>query len=160
MNHLDEVASTLVTNPVTAGLVVVTLGGDTLEDVLDVRPGLLVTTGHKRGTVTGTLLTTGDTTANKAESLLGKVLGAAVAVGEVGVATVNDDITLVKVRQERLDELVDGLAGHDQEHDTAGTLELGAELLDGVGTNDGLAWRGTRLSASCPWYPARGVSHV
>lgn len=141
MNHLDEVASTLVTNPVTAGLVVVTLGGNALEDVLDVRPGLFVTTGHERGTVTGTLLTTGDATADEAKALLGEVLGAAVAVGKMRVATVNDDITLVEMRQEGLDELVDRLASHDQEHDTTGTLELGAELLDGVSTNDGLACR-------------------
>lgn len=141
MNHLDEVASTLITNPVTAGLVVVTLGGNALEDVLDVRPGLFVTTGHERGTVTGTLLTTGDATADEAKALLGEVLGAAVAVGKMRVATVNDDITLVEMRQEGLDELVDGLASHDQEHDTTGTLELGAELLDGVSTNDGLACR-------------------
>lgn len=136
VNHLDEVTSTLVTNPVTTGLTVVTLGGNALEDVLDVGPGLLVTTGHERGAVTGTLLTTGDTAADKAKALLGEVLGAAVTVGEVGVTTIDDDVTLVEVRQKGLDELVDGLASHDQEHDTAGALELGAELLDGVSTDN------------------------
>ena len=35
VNHLDEVTRTLVTNPVTAGLAIVTLGGNGLEDVLD-----------------------------------------------------------------------------------------------------------------------------
>lgn len=138
VDHLDEVTSALVTNPVAAGLAVA-LGGDALEDVLDVGPGLLVTTGHERGAVTGTLLTTGDTAADEADALLGEVLGAAVAVGEVGVTTVNDDITLLKVGQERLDELVNGLSSHDQEHDTTGALQLGAELLNGVGTDDGLA---------------------
>lgn len=139
VDHLDEVAGTLVTDPVTAGLAVVTLGGDALEDVLDVRPGGLVTTGHERGTVTGTLLTTRDSAANEADALLGQVLGTAVAVGEVGVTTVDDDVTLLEVRQESLDELVNGLTSHDQKHDTAGALELGAELLNGVSTNDGLA---------------------
>jgi hypothetical protein len=40
------------------------------------------------------------------------------------------------VGQKGLDEVVDGLSGHDKEHDTAGALELLAELLDGVGTDD------------------------
>lgn len=138
MNHLDVVTSTLVTDPVTASLTIA-LSSDALEDILDVGPGGLVTTGHEGGTVTGTLLTTRDTTTDEADALLVEVLGAAVAVGEVRVTTVNDDITLLKERQKGLDEVIDGLAGHDQEHDATGTLQLGAELLNGVSTNDGLA---------------------
>ena len=138
MDHLDVVTGTLVTDPVAAGLTVA-LGGDALEDVLDVGPGVLITTGHERGSVTGTLLTTGDTATDEVDALAGEVLGAAVAVGEVGVTTVNDDITLLEERQKGLDEVIDGLAGHDKEHDTTGALELGAELLDGVSTDNGLA---------------------
>lgn len=140
MDHLDEVTGTLVTDPVAAGLVVA-LGGNALEDVLDVGPGFLVTTGHERGTVAGTLLTTGDTAADEAQALLGEVLSTAVAVREVRVATVDDDITGLEVGQEGLDELVDGLASHDEQHDTTRALELGAELLNGVSTHNGLAYR-------------------
>lgn len=138
MNHLDVVTSTLVTDPVTASLTIA-LSSDALEDVLDVGPGGLVTTGHEGGAVTGTLLTTRDTAADEADALLVEVLRAAVAVGEVRVTTVNDDITLLKERQEGLDEVIDRLAGHDQEHDATGALQLRAELLNGVSTNDGLA---------------------
>lgn len=138
MDHLNVVTGTLVTDPVAAGLAVA-LGGDALENVLNVGPGILVTTGHERGTVTGTLLTTGNTAADKADTLGGEVLSAAVAVGEVGVTTVNDDITLLEERQKGLNEVIDGLAGHNEEHDAAGALELGTELLDGVSTNNGLA---------------------
>ena len=138
MNHLDVVASTLVTDPVTARLAVA-LGGDALEDVLNVGPGGLVTTGHEGGAVAGTLLTTGDTAADEADALLGEVAGAAVGVGVVGVTTVNDDVALLEEGEEGLDEVIDGLAGHDEEHDATGALELGAELLDGVGTDNGLA---------------------
>jgi hypothetical protein len=138
VDHLDVVTGTLVTDPVAAGLTVA-LGGNALEDVLDVGPGGLVTTGHEGGTVTGTLLTTGDTGSNEADALLGEVASATVAVRVVGVTTVNDDITLLKERQEGLNEVIDGLSGHDEEHDATGTLELGAELLDGVSTDDGLA---------------------
>lgn len=139
MDHLDEVTSALVTHPVTASLAVA-LGGNALEDVLDEGPGLLVATGHQRGTVAGTLLTTGNTAADKADALLLQVLGAAVAVGEVGVTTIDDDVTLLKVGEERLNEVVDRLASHNQQHDTARALQLGAEFLDGVSTDNGLAW--------------------
>lgn len=139
VNHLDVVASTLVTDPVTAGLTIA-LGGDALEDVLDVGPGVLVTTGHEGGAVPGTLFATRDTAADEADALLAEVLSAAVAVGEVGVTTVDDDITLLKEGEERLDEVIDGLAGHDEKHNATGTLELGAELLNGVSTDDGLAY--------------------
>jgi hypothetical protein len=139
VDHLDVVTGTLVTNPLTACLAV-RLGRDGLENVLDVWPGRLVTTGHDGRTVTGTLLTTRDTGTNEAETLLGEVLCAAVGVGVVRVTTVNDDITLLdSTLDEQLDELVDGLTGHDEEHHAAGLLELGDKLLDGLGTNNGLA---------------------
>ena len=139
MNHLDVVASTLVTDPLAAGLAV-RLGGDVLEDLLDVRPGLLVTTGHDGRTVAGTLLTARDTGTDEADTLGLEVLSAAVGVGVVGVATVNDNVTLLKtVLEEELNEVIDGLAGHDEEHHAAGSLELGDELLDAVCANDALA---------------------
>ena len=140
VNHLDVVASTVVTDPLAAGLAV-RLGGDVLEDLLDVRPGLLVTTGHNGGTVAGTLLTARDTGTDEADTLGLEVLSAAVGVGVVGVATVNDDITLLDATlvQEELNEVVDGLAGHDEEHHAAGSLELGDELLDAVCANNALS---------------------
>jgi hypothetical protein len=156
VDHLDVVTSTLVTDPLAAGLAV-RLGGDGLEDVLlrcqicsllisrlsylDVRPGLLVTTGHDGGTVAGTLLSTRNTGTDEADTLRCKVLSTAVCVGVVGVATVDDDVALLDATlvQEELNEVVNGLSGHDEHHHAAGLLKLGAELLDGVSTNDGLA---------------------
>ena len=104
-------------------------------------PGGIGTTGHERRTVTGTFLTTRDTGANEEQALGFELVGAADGVGVVRVTTVNDDITLLDATlvQEELNEVVDGLAGHDEHHHTAGLLELGAELLDGVSTNDRLA---------------------
>jgi hypothetical protein len=40
------------------------------------------------------------------------------------------------VGEEGLNEVVNGLSGHDQHHHAAGFLKLGAELLDGVSTFD------------------------
>lgn len=138
MNHLDVVTSTFVTDPLAAGLVVA-LGRDALENVLDVRPGSFVATRHNGGAVAGTLLTTGDTGTDEADALVGKVLCAAVGVGEVRVTTVNDDVALFEEGQEALDPLVDRVAGLDEQHDTAGRLELADKLLDGVGANNRLA---------------------
>lgn len=147
MDHLDIVAGTLVTDPVTAGLAV-TLGSNALEDVLDIGPCLLVTTGHQAGAVTGTLLTTRDTGSDESDALLGQVSRTTVGVGEVGVTTVNDDIALLAVGEEELDEVVDGLASLDQKHHSSWLLQLGRELLDRVGTNDGLAWLGVSQMSS------------
>jgi hypothetical protein len=138
VDHFDVVTSTLVTDPVAAGLAV-GFGCNALEDVLDVWPGLLVTTGHERRTITGTFFTTGHTSADESNALLGKVSGTAVGVGVVGVSTINDDIALFAERQQLLDEVVDGRASHDQKHHTAGLLELGDEFLDRVGTDNGFA---------------------
>jgi hypothetical protein len=140
VDHLDVVTSTLVTDPLAAGLAV-RLGRDGLEDVLDVGPGLLVTTGHDAGAVAGTLLSSRDTAADESDALGLQVLGAAVCVGVVRVATVNDDVALLEATlvEEELDEVVNGLTGHDEEHHAAGLLELGAELLDGVGADNRLA---------------------
>lgn len=138
MNHFDVVTSTFVTDPLTAGLAVA-LGGNGLEDVLDVRPGLLVTTGHQRGAESGTLLTTGNTGADEPDVLGAELLGAAVGVGEVRVATVDDDVASVEVGQESVNPLIDGLASLDEEHDAAGRLEAVDELLVAVSANNGLA---------------------
>lgn len=138
VDHLDVVASTLVTDPLAASLALA-LGSNGLEDVLDVRPGSLITTGHERRAIAGTLLTTRDTGTNEADALGGKVLCPAVAVGEVRVTAINDDIALLEEGEKSLDPLVDGLAGLDEEHDAAGGLELGDELLGSLGTDDGLA---------------------
>lgn len=138
VHHLDVVTSTFVTDPVTASLAI-RLGCDALEDLFDVWPGLLVTTGHERWTISGTLLTTGNTGSDEVDTLLGEVLGTTVGVRVVRVTTINDDITLLDVGQQLLDEIVHGRTGHDEQHDTSRSLELHAELLDGVSTDDGFA---------------------
>jgi hypothetical protein len=156
VDHLDVVTSALVANPLAAGLAV-GLCGNGLEDILhcyqiwsvgscrfsylDVWPCLLVTTWHDAGTVTGTLLSSGNTSSDEPDALLGEVFGAAVCVGVVGVSSVDDDVALfgAALGQEQLDEVVNRLSGHDEHHHAAGLLELGDELLDGVCANNGLA---------------------
>ena len=129
VDHLHVVAGTGLTDPITAGLAVdLSRGG--LENLLDVRPRGGRTTGHERGTVTGTLLTTGNTRANKQETLGLELLCAADGVGVVRVTTVDDDVTLLELGDELVDEGIDGSTGLDEEDDFAGALELGDELVD------------------------------
>jgi hypothetical protein len=58
----------------------------------------------------------------------------------VRVTTVDDDVSLLHVRLELGDKVVDGLTGLDEEDDLSGGLELLAELLDRVSTDDVGAW--------------------
>ena len=138
VDHLDVVAGTLVSDPLAASLAIA-LSGDALEDVLDVRPRALVTSGHYGRAVSGTFLATGDTGAHEAQALGLKVLGSAIRVGEVRVSTVDDDVTAVEEGQQSLDPVVNGLAGLDKKHDAARLLQLGDELLGRVCAHDGLA---------------------
>jgi len=108
---------------------------DSESDFVNV-PGSGGTAGHHRGTITGTLLASRDTASNKEEALGLELLSAADGIGEVRVASVNDDITSLEERQDLGNEVVDGLAGLDEHHDLAGTLQLLAELLDRVSAND------------------------
>lgn len=140
VDHLDIVSGAFVTNPIAARLIVVTLGGNALENVLDVRPCLLVSTRHQARTVASTFFTTGDTCSNETEALLRQVFGATVGIGEMRVTTVDDDVTGFDVGKDGLDEVVDWLTSHDEQHDTTGLLQLGAELRDGVRTDNRLAW--------------------
>lgn len=162
MDHLNVVAGTGLTDPVTARLTLGLSSGllcnpilvnscvcrskrcwKLTEDLLNVGPGGIRTTGHKRRTVSGTLLTTRDTRADKQETLGLELMGSSDRVGVVGVTTVNDDVTLLEVRLELSNEVVDGLTSLDEEDDSPRPLELSAELLNGVGADDVGAFAGS-----------------
>lgn len=139
MNHLDVVSGSFISDPLATWLSV-RFGGDGLEDVLDVWPRSLVSSWHDRWPVTSTLLTSRNTRTDKVDALLGEVLGTAGGVWVVGVTSINDDIALLEVWEESLNEVIDWLSGHDEEHDAAWSLELSTELLDGVSTLNGLSY--------------------
>ena len=135
VDHLDVVSRTTLTDPVATGLTE-GLSSGLLEDFLDRGPSGGGTTGHQRGTVSGTLLTTRDTGTDEQETLGLELLGPSDRVGVVRVTTVNDDVALFEERLELLNEAVDGGSGLDQQNDLSGSLKLFAKLLDGVGTDD------------------------
>jgi hypothetical protein len=139
VNHLDVVTCSSITDPFAARLTI-TLGSNALENVLDVWPRLLISTRHDRRTISGTLLTTGHTTADESDSLSRQVLASTLGIGVMRVSTIDYDVAFLEVGEEGFDEVVDGLARHDQEHHAAWLLQLGAEFLDGVGAFDRFAF--------------------
>ncbi|KAH3667268.1 hypothetical protein OGAPHI_002917 [Ogataea philodendri] len=138
VDHLDVVAGSGISNPVTAWLAV-RLGSNGLENVLDVWPCLDSTTWHQRRTVTGTFLTTRHTGSNEQNALLLEIGKTSVGVWEVRVTTIDDNVTLLHVRQKLVDETVDRVSGLHKQDNSSRSLKLLAQLLDGVGTKNGLA---------------------
>jgi hypothetical protein len=144
VNHLDVVTGAGLTNPITARLIE-RLGSSSLEDGFDCGPGCCRTTGHERGTMTGTLLSSRNTGTNEQEALRLELLGPSDGIGIVGVTAINDDITLLQMGDELLDEGVNSITSFDEEDDFSWSLQLGSELLDGVSALDFGACRGGRV---------------
>ena len=107
-----------------------------MEDLLDSRPCSGGSTGHDGRSVASTFLTTGNTGTDKEQALGLELVSSADRVGVVRVSTVNDDVALLEVGLELADEVVYGLTGLDEEDDSPWGLELGAQLLDGVGADN------------------------
>ena len=106
------------------------------EDLLDVGPSGVTPTRHEGRSVPRALLATRHTRANKEEAFGLELMCAANRVRVVGVSTVDDDVSLLEVRFELADEIIDSPPGLDEKDDPTGLLQFGAELLDRVGAND------------------------
>ena len=139
VDHLDEVARAAFADPLAAGLAGVGVRRDLLEDRLHGRPGLRRAARHDGRAEQRALLAAGDAGADVEEALVLDVLAAPDRVREVAVAAVDDDVARLEVREDLLDEVVDGLAGLDEHHHLAGALEVRAELLDAVAADELLA---------------------
>ena len=136
VDHLDVVAGPLGADPVAAGGPVVDLGGDRLEDRLDVRPGVGVAPGHDRRPLQRPFLAPGDPRADEEDPLLLQGTGAPGGVGVVGVAAVDQDVARLEQGDQLVDHRIDGGAGLDHDHDLARPLERADQLGDGVAADD------------------------
>ena len=87
------------------------------EDLLDLGPGGLGSSGHHGRTVSGSLLSSGDSGSNEQETLGLELGGSSDRVGVVRVSTVNDDVSLLELRNELADEVVNSGSGLDEEDD-------------------------------------------
>ena len=107
VHHLDVMAGPFGADPVAAGRAVGDLGGDGLEDRLDVRPGVGVAAGHDRRALQGPLLAAGDAGADEKQPLGLQVAGAAGRVGVVRVAAVDQDVARLEQRDQLVDHVID-----------------------------------------------------
>ena len=119
VHHLHEVTGAVAADPVAARRAVLDLGGDRLEDRLDVRPRGRRAARHDRRPLERALFAARHAGADVEQAARLEILGAADAVGEVGVAAVDDDVALVEQRHQLVDQVVDRLAGLDHDHHPA-----------------------------------------
>ena len=119
VDHLDEMARTALAHERCAGRAVGVPGGDRQEDGADLVPYGPVAAGHYRGAMARTLLSARDADAEEAPWLRFGQGGAAVGIGEVGVAAIDDDVALFKQRLEHGDLFVHRRAGRDHEDELA-----------------------------------------
>jgi hypothetical protein len=123
VHHFDVVASAGLAHPVSAGISL-NLSRGLLENLLDGRPGIMRTTGHERGAITGAFLTTGHTRSNEEESLGFEFLDATDCIGIVRVSAVDDDVTLFEMGGQLLDEVIYSGPSFNEKDDLAWTLEF------------------------------------
>ncbi len=148
VDHLDVVAGPLGADPVAARGAVVDLGGDRLEDRLDVGPGLGIAAGHDRGALQRPFLAAGNPGADEEDPLLLQGAGAPGGVGIVGVAAVDQDVAGLEQRREFVDHVVDRRPGLDHDHDLARPLQRADQFLDGVAADDLLSFARDRCTKS------------
>jgi hypothetical protein len=94
---------------------------------------VLVTAGHNGGANEGALLATGDAHAKEVDALLGIVIHATLGVLVVRVASVDNDVAGLKVREKLVGNGIHDGTGLDHEDDLARSLEGIAERLEVVG---------------------------
>ena len=118
VHHLDVVPRRTLTDVGHAG-VVAHFGGYRFQDGLHYLPRRFVTAGHDAGTTPCPFRTARNAGPEEADVFGLEVLVAAVGVVVVAVPPVDDDVTLVQLRQQTLDHFIDDLAGGHQQHDLA-----------------------------------------
>jgi hypothetical protein len=108
------------------------LGGHGLQDGLYPRVGHRLAARHDAGAEPGALLAARHAHAEEVNVFAGQVFDAAVGVGEVGVAPVDEDVALVELGQELFDDRIDGFARRHQQHDGRGWLRAARKAAASV----------------------------
>jgi hypothetical protein len=124
-------------------------------------PCLLIATGHDAGAGSSTLLASGNPGAHEADALFRQVSGAAGGVWVMRVTTVDDDVAFFHAAlvEEPLDEVINRPSGHDEHHRATEFSEHRDEVLDGAGTDNGLALGFCSASARESRLPSANEPH-
>nr|GMD01623.1 Uncharacterised protein [Ipomoea batatas] len=132
VDHFDE-----ITRPALADVgyarAVLHLGGDLVEDILDVEVGLVGPAGHEGRAVSRPILAAGNPHAEIQESFSGGLGDAALGVLVPLVAAVDDGVAGLHVLGQGGDGLVDGSPGLDEDDNRSRALNRQNEIA-GIGT--------------------------
>mmetsp|Transcript_1722 Transcript_1722/g.1889 ORF Transcript_1722/g.1889 Transcript_1722/m.1889 type:complete len:461 (-) Transcript_1722:3-1385(-) len=139
VHHLDVMPRTIITEPIAARHAPIHFGGDVLKHLLDQGPPLFCSTRHDRRTKKSTFLAPGNTTPNEVDPRFATSFRATVCVIEVGVATIDDNVTLLHEGDQLVNPNVGDFAGHHHQHHLSGRCDLREELFHRVCTNNVLA---------------------
>ena len=139
VNHFHKVPCPATANPIATRFALVGLGTDRLEDGLHVRPGIRISTRHDTWTFEGSFFTAGDTGSDVQDSFRREIVRTANRIGELAVATIDDDVALFKERQQTFDHCIDRTSGFDHDHDATWTFQLAAKLFQRMRADDRLA---------------------
>ena len=97
VDHFDVMARAVFAHPIATRRAVLDLGGDALENILDVRPGRRRAAGHDGRAVPRAFLAAGNAGADEQQPLAFQILDAAVGVLEKRIAAVDDDVARFQV---------------------------------------------------------------
>ncbi len=112
------------------------VGGDSPEDMFDIAVGLFGTARHKAGAPQSAFLSAGNAHTEEVYPFLLQLFRPAFRIGEVRVATIDDQVAFIKVREQLFDHRVDRQPGLHEQHYPARPLQRRSELLYRVGPDD------------------------
>ena len=130
VDHLDVVAGTVGTDIGAARLTVRGFGGNGFINGLDFGVRFLIAAGHDGRAAASSRFPAGNAHAVEVDARFLAAFATALSIPEVGVAAVDDDISLIEAREELVDHAVDRRSGHDHEHDFARPFEGGQEFIE------------------------------
>ena len=130
VNHLDVVAGTVGTDIGAAGLAVRRFGGNGFINGLDFGVRFFIAAGHDSRAAAGSRFPAGNTHAVEVNPRFLAAFAATPGIAKVGIAAVDDDVSLIEAREELVDHAVDRRSGHDHEHDFARPFEGGQEFIE------------------------------
>ena len=115
---------------------VINLGSHLAHEGLDRVIGSPGATGHHARSLEGTFGTPRHTHADVAKALAFQLSNAAFGIGVEGIATINQQISLLQVGGEGSDGVVNRLTSLHHHQDASRTFELAYELLQRFGTHN------------------------
>ena len=136
VDHLHEMARSVLAHPVTAGSPILHLGANGLEDRLDGFPGGIAAAGHHTGTLQRAFLAAGYTGTYIQKALAFHISGTADGIREMAVAAVDEDITGFQIGDHCVDQLVHRTSCLDHHHDLPGPLQIVRQFLQAVAADD------------------------